>query len=82
MSILSINDKVGIVANSNGQPKTNESQINNLISVLKSIGLVPVCSEYIYVTTPPFNGNAEDKGNAFIHLYQNPDNQHIFKCDF
>lgn len=78
MSILNINDKVAIVASSNGQSLTNKSQIENLLQVLKELGLTPICSEYIYTSTPPFNGLAENKGKAFMDLYKNSEVKAIF----
>lgn len=78
MSILNINDKVAIVACSNGQPLKNKPQIELLIETLKKIGFNPICSEYIYAINPPFNGSAENKGKAFMELYKNNEIKAIF----
>lgn len=78
MSILNINDKVAIVACSNGQPISNNSQVDSLISKLTNIGLKPICSDYIYAINPPFNGNADSKAKAFMDLYKNPEIKAIF----
>lgn len=78
MSILNKNDKVAIVACSNGQSLNNKPKIQILLETLNSIGLEPICSEYIYEINPPFNGNAESKGKAFMDLYKNEDIKAIF----
>ncbi|WP_196001425.1 S66 peptidase family protein [Clostridium sp. 1001271B_151109_B4] len=78
MSILNKNDKVAIVACSNGQPIANKSKIDNLLETLKQLNLNPICSNYIYETTSPFNGPAKDKGKAFMDLYKNNEIKAIF----
>lgn len=78
MSLLKKGDKVGIVACSNGQSLSNKGSINKLLEILKSIGLKPICSDYIYAKNSVFNGSAKDKGNAFMDLYKNPDIKAIF----
>ena len=78
MSILNINDKIAIVACSNGQPSVNKPQIELLLQTIKEIGLIPICSEYIYAVNPPFNGSAENKGKAFMDLYKNNEVKAIF----
>ena len=78
MSILNKNDKVAIVACSNGQPIANKSKIDNLLETLKQLNLNPICSSYIYETTSPFNGFAKDKGKAFMDLYKNNEIKAIF----
>ena len=78
MAILSRNDKVAIVACSNGQATSYKEKIDLLLNELNSIGLIPICSEYIYQINGPFNGSAKDKGNAFMDLYKNPEIKAIF----
>lgn len=78
MSILNKNDKVAIVACSNGQPIANKSKIDNLLETLKQLKLNPICSNYIYETTSPFNGFAKDKGKTFMDLYKNNEIKAIF----
>lgn len=78
MSILNINDKIGIVACSNGHPKNNQAQIETLLCELKSLGLNPICSDYIYSITTPFNGSAKEKGKAFMDLYKDNDIKALF----
>ena len=78
MSILNKNDKISIVACSNGQPLTNKPQIELLIKNLKNLGLDTICSDYIYEINSPFNGSAEDKGKAFMSLYKNNEVKAIF----
>lgn len=78
MSILNKNDKISIVACSNGQPLTNKPQIELLIKNLKNLGLDTICSDYIYEINSPFNSSAEDKGKAFMSLYKNNEVKAIF----
>ena len=78
MSILNKNDKIAIVACSNGQPIANKFKIDNLLELLKKLSLNPICSNYIYETTSPFNGAAKDKGKAFMDLYRNNEIKAIF----
>ena len=44
MSILNKNDKIAIVACSNGQPIANKFKIDNLLELLKKLSLNPICS--------------------------------------
>lgn len=78
MSILNKNDKIAIVACSNGQPIANKFKIDNLLELLKKLSLNPICSNYIYENTSPFNGAAKDKGKAFMDLYRNNEIKAIF----
>ena len=78
MSILNKNDKISIVACSNGQPLCNKNKMENLLETLKALGLNPICSDYIYEINSPFNGSAEDKGKAFMNLYKNDEVKAIF----
>lgn len=78
MSILKTNDKVAIVACSNGQSLSNKPRIDYLLTELTNLGLIPICSPYIYEVNSPFNGSAEDKGRSFMELYTNPEIKAIF----
>ena len=78
MSIFNKNDKIAIVACSNGQLLSYKEKIDILLSELNKLGLIPICSDYIYSLNPPFNGTAKEKGKAFMDLYKNPDIKAIF----
>lgn len=78
MSLLQKNDKVGIVACSNGQSQLNQESINKLIETLKSMDLTPICSNYIYAKNSVFNGSPREKANAFMTLYKNSEITAIF----
>lgn len=78
MSILNKDDKVAIVACSNGQPIANKPKIDNLLETLKQLNLNPICSDYIYETVSPFNGSAKNKGKAFMDLYKNDEIKAVF----
>lgn len=78
MSIFNKNDKIAIVACSNGQLLSYKEKIDILLSELNKLGLTPICSDYIYSLNPPFNGTAKEKGKAFMDLYKNPEIKAIF----
>lgn len=78
MSLLQKGDKVGIVACSNGQSLLNTERINELLEILKSMDLIPICSDYIYAKNSIFNGSAKNKGDAFMSLYKNNEIKAIF----
>ena len=78
MPILSKDDKVAIIACSNGQPLSNKLKIENLLDTLKTIGLNPICSNYIFEVNSPFNGDSENKAKAFMDLYKNTEIKAIF----
>lgn len=78
MSIFNKNDKIAIVACSNGQLLSYKEKIDILLSELNKLGLIPICSDYIYSLNPPFNGTAKEKGKAFMDLYKNPEIKAIF----
>lgn len=70
--------KVAIVCCSNGQSIINQVQINKLIKVLKEIGLVPVCSEFIYEKYSVFSGTGEERAMALMDFYKDPEIHAIF----
>ena len=78
MYLFEKGDHIGVIACSNGQPSVNKPQIELLLQTIKEIGLIPICSEYIYTVNPPFNGSAENKGKAFMDLYKNNEVKAIF----
>ena len=59
--MLNIKDKVAIVGCSNAQLKTAKPNIDKLVEVLKSMGLQPVCSDYIYEKYSVFSGTGKER---------------------
>lgn len=78
MPMLKLGDKVGIVGCSNGQPKIYEEKINKLLTVLRELGLEPICSNNLYETYSIFNGEAIDKAKSLMSFYQDSTIKAIF----
>lgn len=71
-------NKVAIVACSNGQLKENKVKVDMLLDTLRQIGLIPVCSEYLYANNSVFNGTAKEKAEALLKFYSDKDIKAIF----
>ena len=70
--------KVGIVACSNGQKADSMEKIKALEDTLRQIGLVPVCSNYIYEKENIFSGTAQERAKALMDFYRNEEIVEIF----
>lgn len=67
--MLNIKDKVAIVGCSNAQLKTTRPKIDKLVGVLESIGLKPICSDYIYEKYSVFSGSGKERADALMKFY-------------
>lgn len=67
--MLNLGDKVGIVCCSNGQLVSNKGKIEELLACLKSIGLEPVCSDYIFQKDSVFSGTGKERAQALMEFY-------------
>lgn len=76
--MLNIKDKVAIVGCSNAQLKTAKPNIDKLVEVLKSIGLQPVCSDYIYEKYSVFSGTGKERAEALMKFYLDDSIKAIF----
>lgn len=67
--MLKRGDKIGLVVNSNGLSLDREKEVAMLIKELIEMGLIPVCSPFLFQNKGIFSGTAEDRGlamNAFF----------------
>lgn len=76
--MLKKGNKIGIVGCSNGQLKSNEEKINHLLEKIKEIGLIPVCSDYIYESDSYFSASGEERANALMNFYKDDEIKAIF----
>lgn len=76
--MLNIGDKIALVACSNGQPLYNKEKIDELIEILRKIGLNVVCSEYIFEKYSVFSGTGEQRGKALMNFYYDKEIKGIF----
>lgn len=70
--------KIGIVCCSNGQKKEYSEKIKHLEEILKSIGLCPVFSDYIYAKEDVFSGTAKERAQALMDFYRDDEIKGIF----
>ena len=78
MYMLNIKDKVAIVGCSNAQLKTARPKIDKLVEVLESIGLKPICSDYIYEKYSVFSGTGKERADALMKFYLDDSIKAIF----
>lgn len=71
-------DKIAIVVCSNAQPIAQKSKIEELIKVIKKIGLMPICSNYIFEKYSIFSGEAKERAKALMEFYSDKDIKAIF----
>ena len=76
--MLNIKDKVAIVGCSNAQLKTAKPNIDKLVEVLKSMGLQPVCSDYIYEKYSVFSGTGKERAESLMKFYLDDSIKAIF----
>ena len=76
--MLKSGDKIAIVCCSNGQKRAYAEKIEYLEQTLKSIGLQPVFSEYIYEKEDIFSGTAQERANALMNFYKDDEIKGIF----
>ena len=75
---MKIGSKVAIVCCSNAQPASHEPQVNKLIKALEEIGLVPVCSDFLYEKYSVFSGTGKERAGALMDFYKDPEIHAIF----
>ena len=76
--MLNIKDKVAIVGCSNAQLKTARPKIDKLVEVLESIGLQPICSDYIYEKYSVFSGSGKERADALMKFFLDDSIKAIF----
>lgn len=67
--ILKSGDKVGIVGCSNAQLLSYKPKIEKLLNVITNMGLIPVCSDFIFKKYSVFSGKPEERANVLLKLY-------------
>lgn len=70
--------KLALVACSNAQSKANEDKIQELMETLKSMGYIPVLSEYIYENDSYFSGSGKQRAGALMDAYRDDEIKAIF----
>ncbi|MBU5488600.1 LD-carboxypeptidase [Clostridium sp. MSJ-8] len=78
MQMLKINDKVALVACSNGLKREAEKDIEFLSRTLQDIGLNLAFSNYIYAKESVFNASAKERGEALMNFYMDEAIRAIF----
>lgn len=76
--MLKVNDKIALIACSNGLKREAEKDIEFLRGTLQNIGLNPVFSNYIYVRESVFNASPKERGEALMSFYMDEDIRAIF----
>lgn len=76
--MLKSNDKVALVACSNGLKREAEKDIEFLNKTLQNIGLNLVFSKYIYARESVFNASSKERGEALMSFYMDEDIRAIF----
>lgn len=76
--MLTNGSKIGIVCCSNGQKREYSGKIEQLEIILKSIGLQPVFSDYIYAKEDVFSGTGEERAQALMDFYKDDEIKGIF----
>jgi muramoyltetrapeptide carboxypeptidase LdcA involved in peptidoglycan recycling len=71
-------DKVGIVGCSNALSISSKTKIDELLRTIESLGLIPLCSDFIYEKYSIFSGKASDRGKALMEFYLKPQIKAIF----
>lgn len=76
--ILKSGDKIGIVACSNAQLLSYKPKIENLLNEISNIGLIPICSEFIFERYSVFSGTPCERANALLKFYADNEIKAIF----
>ncbi len=76
--LLKQGDKVGIVGCSNALSISSKTKIDELLRTIESLGLIPLCSDFIYEKYSVFSGKASDRGKALMEFYLEPEIKAIF----
>lgn len=66
-------EKVGIVACSNAQSEKQREEIDRLCQVLNDLHQKPVLSHCLFAKQEPFSGTGQERAEALMKFYENPD---------
>lgn len=78
MKLLSNDDKVGIIACSNGLEEANKIKMKELENTLSLLGLKVVFSDKIYRKTSVFSGTGSERAEVLMNFFKNPNIKAIF----
>ncbi len=76
--MIKAGSKIGIVCCSDGQKREYAEKIRHLEAVLKSVGLQPVFSDYIYVSEEGLSSTAQKRAAALMNFYRDDEIKGIF----
>ncbi|MBD5524468.1 MAG: LD-carboxypeptidase [Lachnospiraceae bacterium] len=76
--MITTGSKIGIVCCSNGQKKEYSEKIRRMEEILRSIGLQPVFSDYIYAKEDVFSGTGKERALALMEFYRDDEIKAIF----
>lgn len=76
--MLKKGDKIAIVCCSNGQHPESKEKLEILLNTIRNIGLIPVCSKFIYAKNSVFSGSAKERGDALMEFYKDNEIKAIF----
>ena len=78
MKIFNENDRVMIVATSNGISNTQKEMVDKLEDVLKNMGLIPIISQNLYAKKSISSGTALERASILMTAYKDNDIKAIF----
>lgn len=67
--LLKAGDQIAIVGCSNAQLTSYKKRINELLETIKSLGLIPVCSNHIFEKYSVFSGTGKERADALMNFY-------------
>ena len=67
---MDFHTKVGIVCCSNGQHISYKNDIDKLDKILRSMGIEPVYSDYIYEKGSVYSGTSKERANTLMDFYK------------
>ena len=76
--MLEINNKVALVVCSNGKAREDKIKLNKLEEILKSLGLVPVYSNYLYKDKFGRSASAEIRSEELMNFFSDKSIKAIF----
>lgn len=76
--LLKAGDQIAIVGCSNAQLTSYKKRINELLETIKSLGLIPVCSNHIFEKYSVFSGTGKERADALMNFYIDDNIKAIF----
>ncbi|WP_314083670.1 LD-carboxypeptidase [uncultured Gemella sp.] len=76
--MLEINNKVALVVCSNGKAREDKIKLDKLEEILKSLGLVPVYSNYLYKDKFGKSASAEIRSEELMNFFSDKSIKAIF----